>query len=189
MKHIGPAIRMLLFMTILTGVVYPLVVTAVSQALFHQQAEGSLVRRGDVILGSKLVALAFTSPKYFWPRPSAASFNPLPSSGSNLGPISADLKKAVDERRAKLQAAHPEGGEPPQDLLFASGSGLDPEISPAAAHYQVIRVAQARGMDASQVTGLVAKFTEGRQLGLFGEPRVNVLALNIALDEAQGGTQ
>ena len=177
---------MLIFMTILTGVAYPLLVTGISQVLFHQQANGTVARSGDVVLGSMLVAQNFEGPKYFWPRPSGASFNPLPSSGSNLGQISAVLKKTVDERREKLKTTHLDMGEPPQDLLFASGSGLDPEISPEAARYQLSRIAKARGMNVNQVTELVRKFTAGRQFGFLGEPRVNVLALNIALDESQG---
>jgi K+-transporting ATPase ATPase C chain len=178
---------MLIFMTILTGVGYPLLVTVVGQALFKSRANGSLARSGDVILGSFLVAQNFEGAKYFWPRPSGgASFNPLPSGGTNLGPVSADLKKAFDERKAKLSVANPGMGEPPQDLLFSSGSGLDPEISPRAADYQISRVAKARGMSDDQVRKMVERFTEERQIGVLGEPRVNVLALNIALDESQG---
>jgi K+-transporting ATPase ATPase C chain len=186
MKHFMPALRMLLFMTFLTGVAYPLVVTALGQMLFYQQSSGSLLRSGDVVLGSSLVAQNFEAPRYFWPRPSGVGFNPLPSGGTNLGPTSADLKKAVDERRAKLKIAHPDKGEPPQDLLFASGSGLDPEISLEAAHYQLNRVAKVRGMTTQQVSELVERMSEGRQWGFLGEPRVHVLKLNVALDEAQG---
>lgn len=186
MKHVLPAIRMLIFMTVLTGVGYPLLVTGLSQVLFHEQANGSMARSGGVVLGSQLVAQNFESAKYFWPRPSGTSFNPLPSGGSNQGQISAALKSAYDERMAKLKAAYPEMGEPPQELLFASGSGLDPEISPAAARYQISRVAKSRGMEASQVASLVDRLSNGRQFGFLGEPRVNVLALNIALDESQG---
>jgi len=183
MKHIVPALRMLIFMTVLTGVVYPLLVTVISQGLFRGQANGSMAKSGEAVLGSLLVAQNFSGPKYFWPRPSGgANFNPLPSGGTNLGPISADLKKSFEERRANLKAAHPDQGEPPQDLLFSSASGLDPEISPAAAKYQVARVAKARGMNSIEVDHLVEKFTQGRQFGIFGEPRVNVLALNMALD-------
>ncbi|MBK9039764.1 MAG: potassium-transporting ATPase subunit KdpC [Bdellovibrionales bacterium] len=186
MKHIIPAIRMLIFMTVLTGLGYPLLVTVVGQVLFKRQANGSMALSGDVTVGSWLVAQNFEGPKYFWPRPSGASFNPLPSSGGNQGQISASLKTAVDERKARLKVAHPEMGEPPQDLLFASGSGLDPEISPEAARYQLSRVATARGMNKAQVKKLIDQLTKGRQFGFFGEPRVNVLALNVALDESQG---
>ncbi|MBK8201285.1 MAG: potassium-transporting ATPase subunit KdpC [Bdellovibrionales bacterium] len=190
MKQIIPAIRMLIFMTVLTGVGYPLLVTFVGQVLFNQQANGSMALRGDVRVGSWLVAQNFEGSKYFWPRPSGASFNPLPSSGSNQGQISASLKTTVDERKARLKVAHPEMGEPPQDLLFASGSGLDPDISPEAARYQLSRVAKARGMNQAQVKKLVDKLAKDRQFGFFGEPRVNVLALNLALnlalDESQG---
>lgn len=186
MKHIIPAIRMLIFMTVLTGIGYPLLVTVVGQVLFKQQANGSMALHGDVRVGSWLVAQNFEGPKYFWPRPSGASFNPLPSSGGNQGQISASLKTTVDERKARLKVAHPEMGEPPQDLLFASGSGLDPDISPEAARYQLSRVAKARGMNQAQVKKLVDKLAKDRQFGFFGEPRVNVLALNLALDESQG---
>jgi K+-transporting ATPase ATPase C chain len=186
MKQIIPAIRMLILMTVLTGIVYPLLVTFVGQVLFEKQANGSMALRGDVTVGSWLVAQNFEDPKYFWPRPSSANFNPLPSSGSNQGQISASLKMAVDERKARLKAAHPEMGEPPQDLLFASGSGLDPEISPEAARYQLSRVSTARGMNKAQIKKLIEQLTKGRQFGFFGEPRVNVLALNVALDESQG---
>ncbi|MBK7845416.1 MAG: potassium-transporting ATPase subunit KdpC [Bdellovibrionales bacterium] len=186
MKQIITAIRMLIFMTVLTGIVYPLLVTFVGQVLFEKQANGSMALRGDLTVGSSLVAQNFEDPKYFWPRPSGANFNPLPSSGSNLGQISASLKLAVDERKARLKAAHPEMGEPPQDLLFASGSGLDPDISPEAARYQLSRVAKARGINEAQVKNLIDKIRKDRQFGFFGEPRVNVLALNLALDESQG---
>ncbi|MGZ3769621.1 MAG: potassium-transporting ATPase subunit KdpC [Bdellovibrio sp.] len=186
MKHMIQSLRMLIFMTLVTGVAYPLLVTGISQMIFPHQANGSMFKSGEVLLGSSLVAQNFEGPKYFWPRPSAVSFNPLPSGGSNLSLISADLKKTVDERKAKLQAAHPGQGEPPQDLLFASGSGLDPEITPEAAQYQILRIAKARGIADTEVSHLVEKFTEGRQMGIFGEPRVHVLALNAALDEYQG---
>lgn len=188
MKHILPSLRMLVFMTILTGIVYPLLITILGQSFFREEANGSLIKRGDTVLGSRLVAQNFAGQSYFWPRPSSGGYNPLPSGGSNLGPTSADLKKAVEERRAKLKAAHPEEGEPPQDLLFASGSGLDPEISPAAAHYQAARVAKARGISAAQVEKVIEACTAQRQFHFLGEPRVHVLALNLALDEIQGGS-
>jgi K+-transporting ATPase ATPase C chain len=137
-------------------------------------------------VGSELLAQKFASERYFWPRPSAIDYNTLSSGGSNLGQASAALKKAYDERRAALAAAHPGAGDPPQELLFASGSGLDPHIRPSSAEYQVARVAKARGLEPSAVRALAIEAREGRQLGVFGEPRVNVLKLNLALDRAQG---
>ena len=185
MKHVGPAIRLFIFMTGLTGLVYPALVTGIAQSFFYDQANGSVVGRSGVIIGSSLVAQNFTGPNYFWPRPSAADFNPLPSAGTNQGPISAALKTTFEERKEKLKMAHPEKGEPPQDLLFSSGSGLDPEISVVAARYQIERIAKARGIKEVQLVQLVDKLTKGRQIGILGEPRVNVLLLNLALDEAQ----
>lgn len=186
MKHVMASIRMLVFLTILTGVVYPLLVTAIGQSLFKSDANGSQLRRSEALIGSAHIGQKFDGEKYFWPRPSAVDYNPLPSGGSNQGQASAALKAAYDERAAKLKAAHSSQGEPPQDLLFASGSGLDPHISPDAAMYQVERVAKARNMDPQAVRRLVSKIQEGRQFGFLGEPRVNVLLLNLALDQAQG---
>jgi potassium-transporting ATPase KdpC subunit len=182
MKHIFPAFRMLLFMTFLTGLAYPLAMTAVSQLLFKDKANGSLLERGGHAVGSEFVAQKFESAKYFWSRPSGGDYNPLPSGGTNLGQTSEALKKQVDERTAKLQAAHGAETPIPQDLLFASSSGLDPHISPEAALYQVSRVATARGLSLEQVKSLVNQHVEGRQIGFLGEPRVNVLQLNLALD-------
>ncbi len=186
MKHFLQSLRMLLWMTLVTGVLYPVAVTLISQVLFSKQANGHKIERGQVLLGSELIGQSFESEKYFWSRPSSISYNPMPSGGSNLGPISADLKKAVDERRSKLVAAHLDAGEPPQDLLFASGSGVDPHISPEAARYQSVRIAKARQLDLQVVKNLIDGSTEARQLGIFGEPRVNVLALNLNLDRIQG---
>jgi len=187
MKHFMPALRMLIFMTVLTGIVYPLVVTGISQALFPRQAQGQLLENAEhTVVGSTLLEQKFTQDKYFWGRPSAVDFNPMPSGGSNLGQASSDLKKAYDDRKALLKKADPEvTTEPPQDLLFASGSGLDPHISPAASQYQLQRVAKARGMDINRVKKIVDEMTEARQYGLFGEPTVNVLAVNLALDKEQ----
>lgn len=186
MKHFLPALRMLLFMTLVTGVAYPLLVTGISQSIFSQQASGQLLERSGVIVGSTLLSQKFEGPNYFWGRPSAVGNNPLPSGGSNLSQINGDLKKTYEERKEKLKAAHPNMTvEPPQDLLFASGSGLDPHISPEATQYQLQRVATARGMDSAAVKKIVDEMTEGRQFGILGEPRVNVLALNLALDKAQ----
>ena len=188
MKQFLTSIRILLFMTILTGIVYPLLVTGIGQALFSKKANGGILDRSQVALGADLIGQKFESERYFWPRPSAVDYNSAGSGGSNQGQASADLKKAYDDRVTKLKAAHPDqsSGEPPQDLLFASSSGLDPHISPEAAIYQVTRVAQFRKMDPNAVRALVEEASEGRQFGLLGEPRVNVLELNLSLDRAQG---
>ncbi len=187
MKYVIPAIRFKLFMTLLLGLIYPFAMTGISQTLFPRQASGDFLIRGGQVIGSRLIAQKFERSNYFWSRPSGVGYNPLPSGGSNLGQASADLKKVVDERKAKLQASHPDQmGEPPQDLLFASGSGLDPHISPAAAQYQLQRVAKARNMSIEQVQKLIEQATEGRQFGILGEPTVHVLTLNMALDRIQG---
>ncbi|MGZ3782101.1 MAG: potassium-transporting ATPase subunit KdpC [Pseudobdellovibrionaceae bacterium] len=188
MKYLMPAIRFKIFMIILTGILYPFAMTGMAQIIFPRQASGDFVKRGDKVVGSILIAQNFEKPEYFWPRPSAIGFNPLPSGGSNLGQASQDLKKAVDERRNKLKSAHSDqSGEPPQDLLFASGSGLDPHISIEGASYQAQRVAKNRHMDIDQVQKLIQQATNERLLGIFGEPTVNVLALNLALDAYQVG--
>jgi K+-transporting ATPase ATPase C chain len=185
-KLIRNAIVMLILMTVLTGVVYPLAVTGLAQALFPSQANGSLLARDGQPAGSALIGQPFSDPKYFWGRPSATTPQPdngLSSSGSNLGPSNPALTDAVKQRIAALRAADPGNIAPvPVDLVTASGSGLDPEISPAAAAYQVPRVARARGLDEARVRAMVAAATSGRQFGILGEPRVNVLRLNMALD-------
>jgi len=187
MKYIIPAIRLKIFMTILLGLIYPFAMTGITQVIIPRQASGDFIYRGGQVIGSTKISQSFKKPEYFWPRPSAINYNPLPSGGSNLGQASQDLKKAVDERRAQLKLAHPDQTiEPPQDLLFASASGLDPHISPEAARYQISRVAKARNLNVEQVQQLVAQATESRQLGIFGEPTVNVLELNLALDKSQG---
>ena len=183
---------LLLFMTVLTGLAYPLLVTGLAQLVFPVQANGSLIDSAKGPAGSMLIGQNFDDPKYFWGRPSATgpvpytAFNPdtlTGSSGSNLGPLSPDLASAITARVAALQAADPENSAPiPVDLVTASASGLDPHISPEAAAYQVARVARARGLEAGQVDALVAQYTEGRTFGVLGEPRVNVLRLNLALD-------
>lgn len=185
MGQVLTAIRMLVAMTILTGVVYPLLVTALAQGLFPRTASGGLAFRANVAapVGASLLAQKFESPPYFWPRPSAVDYNAGSSGGSNLSQGSADLKKAYEERLAKLRAAHPsQTTAPPAELLFASGSGLDPHISPEAAEYQLIRVAEARKLTPEALRKFVRAHVEGRQLGFLGEPRVNVLELNMALD-------
>ena len=186
-KLIRQSLVMLLLMTLVTGVVYPLVVTGIAQLAFAHTANGSVIEHGEKALGSELIGQAFTDPKYFWPRPSAtAPFpnNPASSGASNLGPTNSGLTDAVKQRIDALKAADPDNKAPiPVDLVTASGSGVDPHISPAAAEYQVQRVARARGMAVAEVARLVAQATEGRQFGILGEPRVNVLQLNLSLDE------
>jgi K+-transporting ATPase ATPase C chain len=183
------SLRALIVLTVVTGIAYPLLVTGIAQLAFPQQANGSLVRAGDTVVGSSLVGQPFSDPKYFWSRPSATSpmpYNGGASSGSNQGPLNPAHKEAVEERIKALREAGADPGKPvPIDLVTASGSGLDPHISPAAAEYQVARVAKARGLPEVQVSQLVAQNTQGRQLGILGEPRVNVLLLNRALDGAQ----
>jgi len=181
-----PALRMLVVLTVLTGVVYPLLVTALAQVAFPRQANGSLVVVGDKTLGSSLIGQPFDDPKYFWTRPSATSpqpYNGASSSGSNLGPRNPALADAVKDRIKALRDADPGNNAPvPVDLVTASGSGLDPHISVAAASYQAPRVAKVRNAQLQQVQALIAQNTEGRTLGMLGEPRVNVLDLNMALD-------
>ncbi|HJS07787.1 MAG TPA: potassium-transporting ATPase subunit KdpC, partial [Pirellulales bacterium] len=182
LSEIRPAIVVFVLMSALTGLAYPLVITGVSQVVFPYQANGSLIEQDGKIVGSKLIAQNFDQPHYFWSRPSTASYNGSASTGSNLGPTNTALLDAVKGRVEALKAADPENNRPvPVDLVTASGSGLDPHISPASAEYQVQRVAKARGLSPEQVRDLVAKHTEGRQLGFLGEPRVSVLELNLAL--------
>jgi K+-transporting ATPase ATPase C chain len=186
-NHIKPAILMLLFFTVLTGIAYPLAVTAIAQIVFPSQANGSLLGSDAQPLGSELVGQAFTRPEYFWGRPSAtspAAYNGGASSGSNQGPTNPALIDAVQARIKALRDADPSHSEAvPVDLVTASASGLDPHISPAAAAYQISRVALARHMPVDSVRELVDRYTEARQWAVFGEPRVNVLKLNLALDQ------
>jgi potassium-transporting ATPase KdpC subunit len=185
-KLLRQSFMLLLVLTVITGVLYPLAATGLSQLVFPHQANGSLIERDGKPVGSALIGQSFTDPKYFWGRPSATSPNPYngsASSGSNQGPGNPALRDAVRQRMAALHAADPGNTAPvPVDLVTASGSGLDPEISQAAAQYQLERVARARGMSSAQVQVLVNEYTSGRQLGVLGEPRVNVLRLNLALD-------
>jgi K+-transporting ATPase ATPase C chain len=188
LKEIRPAVVSFLLLTLLTGIAYPLVVTGIAQGLMPDQANGSLVMKDGKLVGSSLIGQSFSDPKYFWGRPSATS--PMPnnasaSGGSNLGPTNPALMDAVKARVQALRDADPGNQQPvPVDLVTTSGSGLDPHISPAAAEYQLARVARVRNLNSDNLRKLVAEHTEGRQFGILGEPRVNVLELNMALDAA-----
>ena len=186
--HLLPSFRMLIVMSVVTGVVYPLVVTGIAQVAFPVAANGSLISVNGKAMGSSLIGQPFDDPNYFWSRPSATSpqpYNAMASSGSNQGPLNPALTDAVKDRIKALRDADPGNTAPvPVDLVTASGSGLDPHVSIAAAEYQAARVANARGLAADKVQSLIAAHTEGRTFGVLGEPRVNVLALNLALDGA-----
>jgi K+-transporting ATPase ATPase C chain len=196
MKLILQSIRQLVLWTVVTGILYPLVLTVAFQALFPKQAAGSLVMRDGKVVGSVFIAQQFSGPAYFWPRPSAGNSSPtagapnayatVPSGASNLGPTSAALQTNIQGFAKALRDAHKLAADAPvpADLITTSASGLDPEISPEAARFQIGRVAAARKMGVEQVTGLVEKFIQPPQWGFLGEPRVNVLLLNLALDEA-----
>ena len=183
---LNSAIGLFTLLTVLTGLIYPLAVTGIAQRVFPQQANGSLILEDGQASGSALIGQPFTDPKYFWGRPSATApfpYNAAASGGSNLGPTNPALLDSVKVRIKALQEADPGNPAPfPVDLVTASGSGLDPHVSPAAAEYQVNRVAKARKLDPKQVRELVSKYTESRQFGILGEPLVNVLKLNLALD-------
>ncbi len=186
MSQLRAAIVSFLFLTLLTGVAYPLAVTGAARLVFPTQAGGSLIMRGDKVVGSSLLGQPFDERRYFWGRISAtapAAYNATASSGSNLGPTSKALVDEVKARIEALRAADPGNAAPiPVDLVTSSASGLDPDVSPAAAEYQVGRVARARHLDEAHVRRLVQEHTKGRELGVLGEPRVNVLELNLALD-------
>lgn len=195
LKQLRPALVSLLLLTLITGLVYPLVVTGITQVIFPSQANGSLIVVNGKVVGSELIGQQFDDPKYFWERLSATGDFPYnafnaktltASSGSNYGPLNQALLDAVKARVDALKAADPANTAPiPVDLVTASGSGLDPHISVAAAYYQISRVAKSRGMDAAAVKAMVDKYTTGRQFGFLGETRVNVLELNLALDAAK----
>lgn len=184
-----PALTLFVLLSVITGLIYPLLVTGISQALFPAQAAGSLILRDGKPVGSRLIGQNFTDPKYFWGRPSATSpqpYNAAASGGSNLGPLNPALQEAVAVRVKTLREADlGNTAQVPVDLVTASASGLDPQISPAAANYQAVRVARVRGLPLDVVQTLVVQQTDGRQWGVFGEPRVNVLELNLALDNLQ----
>ena len=183
--HLRPCFVLFVLLTLLTGVAYPAFITLIAQTVFHDQANGSVILRDGKPVGSELIGQTFDDPSYFWGRPSATGptgYNSASSSGSNLGPTNPVLLNAIKGRVEAIRAAHPDQTGPvPADLVTASASGLDPHISPAAAEYQVSRVAKPRGLTEERVRQLVAQHTEGRTFGVLGEPRVNVLRLNLAL--------
>ena len=194
LDHVMPALRATVVTLVLTGLAYPLLMTGLAQGLFHRQAEGSFVTDGaGKVVGSELLAQGFSTPGYFQPRPSAAGekgYDPLASGGSNLGPTSKKLHDQAAAALAKLQQENPDAqGAAPVELVTASGSGLDPHLSPAAALWQAPRVARARGVSLDRMRALVDEYREGRELGILGEPRVNVLQLNLALDRRFGALQ
>jgi K+-transporting ATPase ATPase C chain len=187
LRQLRTAIILIVLLTCVTGLLYPLAVNGVAQLVFPAKANGSLLKKNGRTLGSELIGQPFSNPKYFWGRLSATEpypYNAASSSGSNYGPLNPALLDAVKKRVQDLKAADPQNRQPiPVDLVTASASGLDPHISVAAAHYQISRVARARGMSEGTVRSIVGQYTKGRQLGFLGEPRVNVLQLNLALDE------
>lgn len=190
MKKMWQNIRMYLWMTALTGLIYPLFITGIAQLTMKKKAGGNFIVSNDKIIGAALIGQKFESDKYFWPRPSAIDYNPLPSGGSNLGPTSAALKKAVDERKQKIEKSSNFHNENiPTELLFASGSGLDPHISVDTAYFQIGRIAKARNMDNKDITHLIDHMTIKRTFGFLGDPHVNVLMLNIALDDLKNKQQ
>jgi K+-transporting ATPase ATPase C chain len=189
--YILPALRMLLVMTVFTGIIYPVAMTLLSLAVFPYQAKGGMIEKNGAIIGSELIGQKFISNKYFHSRPSAIDYNPMPSSGTNWGPTDKRMADSVKARTAqfKLQNNLSATMIIPKDMLFASASGVDPHISPEAAQLQIERIAKVRGFNTEQTSSLkklVEDFTQGPQLKLFGDPRVNVLKLNLALDELQG---
>jgi len=186
LSMLRPALVLFLLLTVLTGFLYPLLIAGLAQLLFAPQATGSIIMRDGRAVGSRLIGQDFSDARYFWGRPSATTprpYNGAASTGSNQGPLNPALLDAIKARLAALRAADPGNDAPvPVDLVTASGSGLDPEISVAAANYQAARVARARGLSPARLQGLIAQHTAGRLLGVLGEPRVNVLELNLALD-------
>ncbi len=190
MKNIISGIMLFAVLTVITGIIYPLLVTGVSQVMFPEKAQGSLVRLEGAAIGSDLIAQKFSSPAYFWPRPSASDYQTVPSAASNLGPTSAGLKQIIEDRKRELAPYF--SGPVPAELLLASGSGLDPELSPEDALSQVAHVAKARGLsqvDQDRLIALVKENTESPQFHIFGQARVKVLRLNLALDAMFGRSQ
>lgn len=187
MRPLLTSARFLFLLTLLTGIAYPMLMTGIGEVLFPARTHGSLLSRGGRPVGSEWVGQKFESSRYFWSRPSAVESNPWPSAGSNLSPASRALRDAVNARDAGLRRSHGADGVPPADLRFASASGIDPHLSPAAAAYQSARVARARGLDEAIVNVLIARATERPQFGILGEPRVNVVRLNLALDAVDPG--
>lgn len=188
MKHaFFKSLRLFIWFVLITGIVYPLMITAFAYLAFNHKANGQMVLVKDKVVGSKLIGQRFSSDKYFWGRPSTIDYNPLPSGASNLGPISAELKKTVKERREHALEKSGNEGIVPTELIYASGSGLDPHISPVTARYQIDRIVKARGWDPEEgrqkLLDLIVQHREGRKWGFFGTPVVNVLMLNIALDD------
>lgn len=185
-NQLRPAIVLFILLTAITGVAYPLLITAIAQTAFPEEANGSLIVKDGKQIGSSLIGQSFSDPAYFWGRPSATAptpYNGAASGGSNLGPLNPALAESVKGRIEALKSADPENKLPiPADLVTASASGLDPHISPAAAEYQIERIARARQLEPAQIKTLVTRYTEDRQWGIFGAPRINVLALNLALD-------
>ena len=185
LQHVRPAFVLLVLLSALTGLVYPLAVTGIAQLALPRQANGSLIERNGQVVGSELIAQQFTGDKYFWPRPSAGSYATVPSGASNLGPTSQALQSNVTANATAFRTGNKLAADAPvpADMVFTSASGLDPHISPESARLQVARVAAARGIAEDQVKALVEKLVEPPQWGIFGEPRVNVLELNVALDD------
>src|SRR5450432_3056538 len=186
-RYLRPGASLIVAMTVLLGIIYPLMITGISQIAMHSKAEGSLLHRGDTLIGSSLIGQNFSDPKYFWGRPSATSpqpYNGIGSAGSNLGPLNPALIDKVNANAKALRDADPLNKDPiPVELVTASASGLDPEISPAAAFYQAGRVARSRNIPLATVRALIAEHRRGPLLGIFGESRINVLELNMALDQ------
>ena len=187
MKLLIQSILLTIVFTVITGILYPLAITGISQVAFHDQANGSLLVRDGKVVGSELLAQQFTGDKYFWPRPSAGSYATVPSGASNFGPTSQALQSNVTANATAFRTGNKLAADAPvpADMVFTSASGLDPHISPESARLQVARVAAARGIVEEQIKALVEKFVEPPQWGIFGEPRVNVLELNVALDDLQ----
>lgn len=185
MKLILTAIRTTLLLTLITGIIYPLFVTVAAHLFFPWKSKGSFLEKQGSVVGSELIGQKFEGDRYFWSRPSAINYNPFPSGGSNLSLSNSKLKQAFEERKVELQKRHATDKKIPSSLLFASGSGVDPHISPYAAYYQAERIAKARHIDVEILYRLIDQNTERRFFGIFGMPRVNVLKLNLALDNKQ----